>query len=704
MSSISPTSLDLSVILVTWNVRELALTCIQRVLERKGELEVEVILVDNGSSDGTLQAVAERFPLVRIAQNHENLGFPRANNLALLEARGRHVLFLNPDTEVSHGTLEACVRELDTDPYLGAVGCRLLLPDGRVQVESARRQYRLLDLVWEAFYLHVFFPRSRVFAHQVMGDWDHEGDRAVEALVGAFIMVRGEAVLDVEGMPDEVFIYHEDLALCLRLEQRGWKIRYLGGVTTLHHHRASTARSSSPLELLEGEVRVRLIRERSGLLAGMVARLLFGFRAAVRLFLALAAWPFAGLRVRFPQVTNVRKQAALLVWTVWPAFVRARLLASGIPEDPRPGLLVVAPTPPPVHGVSVFTKMLLSSIELRTRFRVNHVELGDRRSSHNMGRLDVRNVVLAFVHLVEVLVVAWTQRPALCYLSLSQNALAFHRDALLIAAARSSGARVVTHLHGGYFGEFYRTASGPLRWMIRLTHRWVHRCWVLGESLRPLLDGLLPPTRVRVVPNGVPAKESEKQRSVRSLDALPTVLFMGQVCESKGVGDLLHALSLTEENGQSVRCLIAGPYLTERDRSVLEPRIRDMEEGGRVVALGVIQGEEKARALCEADIFALPSKYPLEGQPLAILEAMAQGLPVVATPRAAIPDMVVDGVTGFLVPEGDTQALASALARLAEDADLRCRLGRAGRERYEAHFTREQCLARVIKELDDALA
>ena len=695
---------DLSVILVTWNVRELVLTCIQCVFQRQGELEVEVILVDNGSSDGTLEAVQEGFPLVRIVQNHENLGFPRANNLALLEARGRHVLFLNPDTEVGDDTLVACVRELDADASLGAVGCRVLLPDGRVQVESARRHYRLLDLVWEAFYLHVLFPHSRVFAHQVMGDWDHEGDRDVEALVGAFIMVRRAVVLDVGGMPDEVFMYHEDLALCLRLEKRGWKIRYLGGVTTLHHHRASTARSSSPLELLEGEVRVRLIRERSGLLAGLAARFLFGFRAASRLFFALATRPFAGLRRRFPQVTDVRKQAGLVVWTVWPPFVRGRLRASGIPEDLRPGLLVVAPTPPPVHGVSVFTTMLLSSMELRTRFRVRHVDLADRRSSHNMGRLDVRNVVLAFVHVAEVLVAAWTQRPALCYLSLSQNALAFQRDALLIAAARSSGARVVTHLHGGYFGEFYRTAAGPLRWMIRHTLGWLHRCWVLGEGLRPLFDGLLPAKRVRVVPNGVPDIEHERHRVERSFDMPPTVLFMGQVSESKGVGDLLEALSLTEKEGRSAHCLIAGPYLTEGDRSVLEPRIRAMGEGGRVVALGVVQGEDKARALAEADIFVLPSKYPLEGQPLAILEAMAEGLPVVATPRAAIPDMVVDGVTGFLVPEGDIKALASNLSRLIEDADLRERMGRAGRELYLSRFTRERCLARVIQEFDDALA
>ena len=128
-----------------------------------------------------------------------------------------------------------------------------------------------------------------------------------------------------------------------------------------------------------------------------------------------------------------------------------------------------------------------------------------------------------------------------------------------------------------------------------------------------------------------------------------------------------------------------------------------MEERSRVVSLGVVQGEDKARALAQADIFALPTKYALEGQPLAILEAMAEGLPVVATPRAAIPDMVVDGVTGFLVPEGDIHALAFALGRLAEDADLRTRLGRAGRERFLARFTREQCVMRVIREFEDAL-
>jgi len=692
------------VILVTWNVHDLVLKCIEQLLERADELELEIILVDNGSSDGTVLAVQEQFPVVRVIPNHENLGFPRANNLALCQARGRHILFLNPDTEVGPGTLTACVQELDRDSTIGAVGCRVILPDGQTQVECARHHYRLLDLLWEGFYLHVLFPRNRIFAHQVMGDWDHSGRRDVEAILGAFIMARREAVLQVGGMPDDLFMYHEDLAFCLRLQKCGWRVHYLGDVSTLHQRGASTAQSSSPLELLEGEVRVRLVKERSGFLAGLLARILFGVRSSVRLLISVVTRPIPALRRRFPQVTNISKHATLMLWTVYPGVVDRSLRRSGIPLDERPHLLLVAPTPPPVHGVSVYTRMLLSSIELRTQFRIHHVELADRRSLENMGRLDIRNILLAFRHSIEVLIIAQTRRPALCYISLSQNSLAFLRDAFLIAAARSGGARVVAHLHGGFFGEFYRTAPSLLRWAIRLTHGWIHRCWVLGEDLQPLFKDLLPPTRIRVVPNGIPDHESDIQARVRADGKPLTVLFMGQVCEAKGVIDLLDALTLCKASGHLIRCIVAGAYLTAHERDMIEPRILDLEKQGLVVRLGVVEGHEKARAFAEADAFVLPSKYPLEGQPLAILEAMAAGTPVISTPRAAIPDMVVDGVTGFLVPEGDVSAIAAALCLISEDDKLANRLGQAGRKLYLANFTQEKCISKVSEEFHHALS
>jgi hypothetical protein len=325
-----------SVIVVSWNVRDLVLACLDAVFRRSDGLELDVIVVDNASEDGTVEAVAARFPEVRVVSSPVNLGFPRANNVGLERARGRHVLFLNPDTEVGEGTLRRCVRELDGSSEVGLVGCRLVEPDGTVQREGGRRHYRLRHLLWESFYLHVLLPRHPVFAHQLMGDWDHRDVRDVEAVMGAFMMVRAEVARDVGGLPHEVFMYHEDLAFCLRVRRAGWRIRYLGDVETLHLSGASSSRSGSPLRLLEGEVRVRLIRERAGPVAGAVARALFAFRSGTRLLVSLAGRLVPGLRERprWRGILDTRTHALHLLWAVAPGALASRLpRAEELPGD-----------------------------------------------------------------------------------------------------------------------------------------------------------------------------------------------------------------------------------------------------------------------------------------------------------------------------------------------------------------------------------
>lgn len=336
---------DVSVIVVSWNVRELLLACLEALFRRSDGLELDVIVVDNASEDGTVEAVATRFPEVRVVASPVNLGFPRGNNVGLEHARGRHVLFLNPDTEVGEGTLRRCVRELDASPDVGLVGCRLVEPDGTIQREGGRRHYRLRHLLWEAFYLHVLFPRHPVFAHQLMGEWDHRDVRDVEAVMGAFMMVRAEVARAVGGLPDEVFMYHEDLAFCLRVRRAGWRIRYLGDVDTLHLSGASSSRSGSPLRLLEGEVRVRLIRERAGPLAGAAARALFALRSVTRLVVSLAARLAPGVREqpRWRGILDVRTHALHLLWAVAPGLLgprmpRAEELPGDVPlPEPRGG-------------------------------------------------------------------------------------------------------------------------------------------------------------------------------------------------------------------------------------------------------------------------------------------------------------------------------------------------------------------------------
>lgn len=315
----------LSVIIVTWNVRELTLQCLRSLEERSDGIPLEAFVVDNASTDGTVAAVRERFPWVTVIANPVNVGFPRANNQALERARGRYVLFLNPDTVVGEGTLQACVAELENDPGIGMVGSRLVYPDGTVQYEGARNRYLLRHLAGELLYLHMLFPRHRVFGHHLMGDWDHLGVRDVDAICGAFMMARRSLVQELGGMPDEIFMYHEDLALCLRIRNAGWRIRYRGDVVTTHYTNQSGAQSTSRLTLLEGEAKLRFIREAQGDFAAAVGRVLFLIRSLIRLGISAPAHLVPGLcgvRRRYPRVFDTRLHLLNLLWSLSPRLVR----------------------------------------------------------------------------------------------------------------------------------------------------------------------------------------------------------------------------------------------------------------------------------------------------------------------------------------------------------------------------------------------
>jgi GT2 family glycosyltransferase len=324
---------DLSVIIVGWNVRDHTLRCLEALESRSGGVALQVILVDNASADGTADAVRDRFPHVHVLETGANLGFPRANNLALPLVRGRHLLYLNPDTEVGEGTLRSCVETLDADPTMGVVGCRLLYPDGSIQYEGARTAYRLRHLAYELLYLHMFFPRSRIFGEHLMGYWAHDTDRDVEAVCGAFLMVRSELAREIGGFPEDVFMYFEDLAFCLRVRMRGWRIRYLAGVQTIHYtNQSSLQRSDAAFSLLEPEYKVRLIREGSGAMAGAAARGLFALRSVLRILATLGSFLVPGggrLRARYPAALHLERHWLQLKWSV-----AQRSVAHLIPRAP----------------------------------------------------------------------------------------------------------------------------------------------------------------------------------------------------------------------------------------------------------------------------------------------------------------------------------------------------------------------------------
>ena len=340
--------------------------------------------------------------------------------------------------------------------------------------------------------------------------------------------------------------------------------------------------------------------------------------------------------------------------------------------------------------------MLLESPEVAAGWRVAHLDTSDRRSLENLGRVDLQNVLLGLRHAAELSVQLVRERPDVVWMSLSQNTPAYLRDALFIVLARVGGARVAGHLHGGWFQEFYGSTWPPVRWVIRRTCRMLAAAWVLGEGLRPAFTGLVAPERVRVIPNGVP--DPGALTGGRDARRPFTVLYLGQLSDLKGVDVLVEAFAALHGGAPATRLVLAGAWLTREDERRIRALVAASPVSERIQIVGVVGPAEKARLLGEAHVLALPVRSH-EGQPLVVLEAMAAGLPVVATARGAIPDMIEDGRTGMLVPDG-AAALAEALQRLRADPALRAAMGAAARERWEQHFTAAACFRLVASELD----
>jgi len=232
---LSPPGPVLSICIVSWNVREYLLRCLESIHEDRFPRAFEILIVDNDSSDGSAEAVQERFPGIALLKNSSNVGFPRAMNQILSKARGAYVLLLNPDTEVRHGALETLVTFLERHPDAGAVTAKLVTEDGTLQPECRRNFPTVRSEFFELSLLSRMFPRHRWFGVWRMGDWVPSEASEIPAASGACLLVKRE-VLDAVGPLDErCFMHMEDIDLCYRIREQGWKIYIEPAATVIHH-------------------------------------------------------------------------------------------------------------------------------------------------------------------------------------------------------------------------------------------------------------------------------------------------------------------------------------------------------------------------------------------------------------------------------------------------------------------------------------
>lgn len=232
-------SMDVSVIVVNWNTRELLRHCLDSVREASVALKIETIVIDNASHDGSAESVRRHFPEVTLIENGENLGFSAANNQGLARAGGRYVLLLNSDAVLKPGALEEVVAWAEANPQAGMVGCRVLNTDGSLQV-SCMRFPDFQGLLTSALFLPRLLPKWGFLGYEDLTWWDHRDEREVDVLKGCFILARSAAIRQI-GMLDESFwLYGEETDWCQRMKQAGWSIHFTPRAEIIHHGGAST--------------------------------------------------------------------------------------------------------------------------------------------------------------------------------------------------------------------------------------------------------------------------------------------------------------------------------------------------------------------------------------------------------------------------------------------------------------------------------
>lgn len=228
--------IDISIIIVSYNTKSFLLKCLESIDRNKPKkYSYEVIVVDNNSKDDSGEMVKKDFLDIRLIENKENLGFSKANNIGVAQSKGRYVLFLNSDTEIEEDTIDTMVTFMDLHKDAGAATCAVLMPNGKIDDAS----HRGFPTPWNAFCyfsgLSKLIPYSMEFNGYNLAWKDLDKIHTIDALAGAFMIVRREVGNQVSWWDEDYFFYGEDLDFCYMLRQKGWKVYYVPTTKILHY-------------------------------------------------------------------------------------------------------------------------------------------------------------------------------------------------------------------------------------------------------------------------------------------------------------------------------------------------------------------------------------------------------------------------------------------------------------------------------------
>ena len=309
--------MELSIVIVNWNSKDYLQKCIASILDSKSELKYEIVVIDGGSFDGSGDMLRQCYPQVKFIQSDRNLGFAKANNVACKASNGSHILFLNPDTEVVVPAIDILFEQIQKLPKAGAIGCKLLNADGSIQTSCIQSFPTILNQLLNSEFLRTLFPKSRLWGMESLFSATNEPTEA-DMLSGACIMMRRAIFEQVGCFSEEYFMYAEDVDLCYKIKQAGYKNYYVPNATIFHFGGGSSQQKPSDFSVvMMRDSMWRFLRKTRGELYGSWYRcsmLISGIGRIVCLLVLLPLYLVLGRLASWK--ASARKWWAISVWSM----------------------------------------------------------------------------------------------------------------------------------------------------------------------------------------------------------------------------------------------------------------------------------------------------------------------------------------------------------------------------------------------------
>ena len=360
-------------------------------------------------------------------------------------------------------------------------------------------------------------------------------------------------------------------------------------------------------------------------------------------------------------------------------------------------ILFITPLPPPVHGSAMVSQYIKENEELNENFICDFVNLSTSRNIDEIGKKSLmkylRFIGAYFITFWKLL----THRYALCYLAITCYGIGFLKDAPFVLLCKLFRRRVMIHQHNK--GMSSCVSKNPYKWLLPLVYRNT-KVILLSWYLYPDIEQVVKKEQIIICPNGI-SDSSDNESQIERNNETPHLLFLSNLIPSKGVYTLLDACKVLKEKGYNLVCDYVGGESKEITKDVFARAVEERGLTGIAIYHGPKYGNDKKAFFTGSDIFVFPTFYHNECFPLVILEAMQNKLPVISTDEGGIPDIIENGINGFVCKRNDANSTADAIEQLLNNKDKAIQMGQNGYRLFKEKFTLEQfnrSIIQIVKE------